>query len=69
MMWQIVPQTAATGAASPGPFPAVVGRHDVLLSWNFRHLVNRRRRAKVNELNVSQGLPTIEIGRGEALVS
>jgi len=40
---------------------AVISRQDVLLSWNFRHLVNRRRRAKVNEVNVEAGLPTIEI--------
>jgi len=40
---------------------AVISRQDVLLSWNFRHLVNRRRRAKVNEVNVDAGLPTIEI--------
>jgi predicted nucleic acid-binding protein len=40
---------------------AVISRQDVLLSWNFRHLVNRRRRAKINELNVVEGLPTIEI--------
>ena len=40
---------------------AVLTRQDVLLSWNFRHLVNRRRRAEINEVNVSQGLPTIDI--------
>ncbi len=40
---------------------AVISRQDVLLSWNFRHLVNRRRRAKVNEVNIDAGLPTIEI--------
>ncbi len=40
---------------------AILTRQDVLLSWNFKHLVNRRRRAKVNDLNVSEGLPTIEI--------
>jgi predicted nucleic acid-binding protein len=40
---------------------AVLSRQDVLLSWNFRHLVNRRRRAKVNEVNASAGLPTVEI--------
>jgi predicted nucleic acid-binding protein len=40
---------------------AVISRQDVLLSWNFRHLVNRRRRARVNEVNVEAGLPTIEI--------
>ena len=40
---------------------AVLTRQDVLLSWNFRHLVNCRRRAEINEVNVSQGLPTIDI--------
>ncbi|MDP2622172.1 MAG: PIN domain-containing protein, partial [Actinomycetota bacterium] len=27
---------------------AVAARQDILVSWNFRHLVNRRRRALVN---------------------
>ncbi len=40
---------------------AVVTRHDVLLSWNFRHLVNRRRRAMVNDVNASLGRPGIEL--------
>jgi hypothetical protein len=40
---------------------AVLTGQEVLLSWNFRHLVNRRRRARVNDVNVSRGLPTIEI--------
>jgi hypothetical protein len=40
---------------------AVLTRQDILLSWNFRHLVNRLRRAKVNEVNISLALPTIEI--------
>ena len=40
---------------------AVLTRHDVLLSWNFKHLVNRRRRAMINEMNILQGLPRIEI--------
>ena len=40
---------------------AVLTRQDVLLSWNFRHLVNRRRRAEINEVNVSLGLFTIDI--------
>lgn len=40
---------------------AVLTRQDILLSWNFGHLVNRRRRAKINETNVSLGLPEIEI--------
>lgn len=40
---------------------AVMTRQDVLLSWNFKHLVNRRRRATINQLNISKGLPVIEI--------
>ena len=40
---------------------AVFTRHDILLSWNFKHMVNRIRRAKVNEVNISLGLPSIEI--------
>ncbi len=40
---------------------AVLSRQDMLLSWNFKHLVNRRRRAMVNELNMASMLPTIEI--------
>lgn len=40
---------------------AVITRTDVLLSWNFKHLVNRRRRVMVNQLNTMKGLPPIEI--------
>ena len=40
---------------------AVVSRRDLLVSWNFRHLVNRRRRALVNEVGISLGYPTNEI--------
>ena len=40
---------------------AVAARQDMLVSWNFRHLVNRRRRALVNEVNALAGYPAIEI--------
>ena len=40
---------------------AVLARQDVLVSWNFKHLVNQRRRAAVDSLNLSLGLPTIAI--------
>ncbi|MEW6747950.1 MAG: PIN domain-containing protein [Planctomycetota bacterium] len=40
---------------------AVLTRHDILASWNFRHLVNRQRRARINEVNVLANVPTIEI--------
>jgi len=40
---------------------AVLTGQNVLVSWNFKHLVNRRNRARVNEVNVSKGLCTVEI--------
>jgi len=40
---------------------AVILRQDILLSWNFKHLVNRRRRAMINDVNVMRGVPAIEI--------
>jgi hypothetical protein len=40
---------------------AVLTRQDVLVSWNFKHLVNMRRRAAVVAMNASLGLPTIQI--------
>ncbi len=56
------------GVFSPGTIEdaihvavAVASRQDMLVSWNFRHLVNRRRRTLINEVNVLMGYPTIEI--------
>ncbi len=40
---------------------AVTSRQDILVSWNFRHLVNRRRRALINEVNIVMRYPSIEI--------
>lgn len=40
---------------------AVLNRQDILLSWNFKHLVNRRRRARINDINIMLGFPTLEI--------
>ncbi len=40
---------------------AVLARQDILVSWNFKHLVNQRRRAAVDALNLALGLPTIAI--------
>lgn len=40
---------------------AILTRQDVLVSWNFKHLVNQRRRAAIDALNISIGLPTIAI--------
>ncbi len=40
---------------------ATVARCDALLSWNFKHLVNRRRRAAANAVNLAAQMPTIDI--------
>lgn len=40
---------------------AILCRQDILVSWNFRHLVNRARRAKIAAINLEMGLPSLEI--------
>lgn len=40
---------------------ATVARMDILVSWNYRHLVNRRRREALNGVNAILGYPPIEI--------
>lgn len=40
---------------------AVLLRQEALVSWNFKHLVNLRRRAAVQSMNASLGLPPIAI--------
>ncbi|HHE47636.1 MAG TPA: type II toxin-antitoxin system VapC family toxin [Candidatus Acetothermia bacterium] len=40
---------------------AVLGGADILVSWNFKHLVIRSTRLLVNYINANQGLRTIEI--------
>lgn len=40
---------------------AVTSHQDVLVSWNFKHLVNQRRRAAIQSLNARLGLPGILI--------
>jgi predicted nucleic acid-binding protein len=53
--------SAATVEDATHVAAAVVTRQDMLVSWNFRHLVNRRRRALINETNILLGYPRIEI--------
>lgn len=38
-----------------------VARHDYLVSWNFRHLVNVQRSAGFNAVNLVQGYPPVRI--------
>jgi len=40
---------------------ATVGRTDVLVSWNFQHIVNLRRIYGYNSVNLRLGYPMIEI--------
>ncbi|MEK7794111.1 MAG: hypothetical protein AAB353_06260 [Candidatus Hydrogenedentota bacterium] len=40
---------------------AAIGNFDIIVSWNFKHLVNRRRRAMVAAVNIDLGFPSIEI--------
>jgi len=40
---------------------AVIGKADILVSWNYRHLVKQRTRLLVNYINNKLGLRFIEI--------
>ena len=40
---------------------AVVSGIPIVVSWNFRHLVNRTRRIQVNLVNAQQGYHQVEI--------
>jgi hypothetical protein len=40
---------------------ATVGRVDVLVSWNFKHIVNLKRIRGYNSINQRQGYPVLEI--------
>lgn len=40
---------------------ATVGRVDVLVSWNFKHIVNLKRIHGTNSVNLRKGYPMIEI--------
>lgn len=40
---------------------ATINRVDVLVSWNFKHIVNLRRIHLYNSINLKYGYPLIEI--------
>ena len=40
---------------------SVLSRQDILVSWNFKHLVNRRKRAEIIQVNTVMDLPILEI--------
>ena len=47
---------------------ATLARADVLVSWNFRHMVNWRRIRAYNEVNRQNGYPAIDIRTPEEIV-
>jgi hypothetical protein len=58
----------ADGAIGPGMHAdalhialATVGRVDVLVSWNFKHIVNLKRIHAYNAVNLKNGYPLLEI--------
>lgn len=58
-------QAGVLGPASEGDAihvaAATVGRADLLLSWNFRHLVRYDRVRQFNGINALKGYPSIDI--------
>ena len=40
---------------------ATVAAVDVLVSWNFKHIVNLQRIRGYNAVNISEGYPPVEI--------
>jgi hypothetical protein len=48
---------------------ATVGRVDVLVSWNFKHIVNLLRIHGYNSVNLRLGHPMVEIRTPREVVS
>ena len=48
---------------------ATVARVDVLVSWNFKHIVNLQRIHGYNSVNLRQGYPMIEIRTPQEVLS
>jgi hypothetical protein len=40
---------------------ATINKADVLVSWNFKHIVNLKRIREYNSINLREGLHTLEI--------
>jgi hypothetical protein len=53
--------TGTMGADAQHIAIATVARVDVLVSWNFRHIVNLQRIHGYNSVNLRQGYPMLEI--------
>ena len=48
---------------------AIINRIDILLSWNFKHIVNIQRIRGYNSINIKNGYPTLEIRSPKDLIN
>jgi len=48
---------------------ATINRVEVLVSWNFRHIVNLQRIRGYNSVNLLQGYPLLEIRTPEEVIN
>ena len=48
---------------------ATINRADVLISWNFRHIVNYRKIRGYNSVNLKFGYPMLEIRSPQEMIS
>ena len=48
---------------------ATISRADVLISWNFKHIVNLKRIRGYNSVNLKYGYPTLEIRSPKEMIN
>jgi hypothetical protein len=48
---------------------AIINRVDILVSWNFKHIVNIQRIRGYNSINIKNGYPTLEIRSPKDLIN
>jgi len=68
MRFRIYTDTSVLGGCEDEEF-ADVGRVDVLVSWNFKHIVNLQRIHGYNSVNLREGYPMIETRTPREVVS
>jgi len=68
MRFRIYTDTSVLGGCEDEEF-AEGGRVDVLVSWNFKHIVNLQRIHGYNSVNLREGYPMIETRTPREVVS
>jgi glutaredoxin len=48
---------------------ATIGKVDLLISWNFKHIVNIQRIRGYNSINIKNGYPALEIRSPKDLIN